>query len=711
VFKWFRSGQQRISAHMLVSSVTLAVLTTMAIGVPAIWLIRGQLDRQAWALVSQGSRAAQALISAQINDLNNLAILTAQRPTLQALIQQGDHQALAKYLQTLESGAGLDAIVLCGGEGQQVAQSGMSVSPDICQTPASGSFYLENKAGLDHGWMIASQPVPDESQSLTVIVAQALDPEFAGRLRDQTGLEQVLLLNGRYVTTSFRSGPQAWENIGASFDQIRSTGSNAVSSVTFSLDGDPYIASYNNFPGTDLETISSLSVADLAEAQRQLTLIVGLGILLVTALSSAIGIMRSRQISSPLESLRDSSEKLRSGDLAAPIRIKTNVREVALVAYALEDARIALQHSLAQLRQEKAWVDHLLDSVVEGIVTLDRSLHITYFSRGAERITGWDSERVLGQPVDAVFRLAESDERFSQRIPPPGGKQKILVSLDGGRQVTLAITGAQLAPPEAGRAGSALVLRDVSDEEAIRRLLGEFLANISHEFRTPLSALAASIELLLDQLPDLSPAELHELLDSVHLGVLGLQTLIDNLLEGASIETGRFRVNPHPCELAEIVREAARVMQPLADKYGQRISIDLPEKLSPILADARRTGQVLVNLLSNAIKWGPQDGEVTITVSPAGEQVRVAVADQGPGIPAERQSDLFRRFANLEFHDDRTEHGAGLGLSVTKAIVEAQGGQVGAQNRREHGAVFWFTLPVAPVQEDRETVADESACR
>ncbi len=696
---------------MLVTSVALAVLTTLAIGVPAMGLIRGQLDRQAWALVGQGSRAAQALISAQINDLQNLAILTAQRPTLRTLIQQGDRSALAAYLQTLQKGAGLDALVLCQAQGQELAQSGPAVSPAICQNPAGERFYLETGSGQDRGWMVAAQPLEDAHDGLTVIAAQALDGRFASRLRDQTGLEQVILLGGRFVASSYNAGLQVLEPIGSAFPQNGAADSAAVISAAFTLDGSPYIASRSAFAGTGLETISALSVADLAQARRQLSWIVAAGILLVTTLSSVIGILRSRQISRPLESLRDLSEKLRNGDLATPIKIQSNVREVALVAYALEDARIALQHSLAQLRQEKAWVDHLLDSVVEGIVTLDRGQRITFFSRGAERITGWELQQALGRPVDAVFQLAESEERFSQRIPPPGGKQKIVVSLPNGHQATLAITGAQLAPPEAGKAGSALVLRDVSDEEAIRRLLGEFLANISHEFRTPLAALAASIELLLDQLPDLSPAELHELLDSTHLGVLGLQTLIDNLLEGASIETGRFRVNPRPSDLAEIVREAVRVMQPLADKYRQRISVDLPVELPPVQADPRRTGQVLVNLLSNAIKWGPEDGEVTISVSPTAGRLQVSVVDQGPGILAEHQVDLFRRFANLESVDNRTEHGAGLGLSVTKAIVEAQGGQVGALNRPERGAVFWFTLPTAPVLEHQEAITDESARR
>jgi signal transduction histidine kinase len=240
----------------------------------------------------------------------------------------------------------------------------------------------------------------------------------------------------------------------------------------------------------------------------------------------------------------------------------------------------------------------------------------------------------------------------------------------------------------------ALVFRDVSEEEAIHRLMGHFMANIAHEFRTPLSALAASIELLLDQSPDLSPAELQELLNTLHLGILGLQTLVGNLLESASIEAGRFRVNPRPSDLGKIIAEAIRTMQPLLDKRGQRLVVELPAAIPVVRADSRRTVQVLVNLLSNASKYGPDDTEITIGATLRDGWARITVADRGPGIPPEYRKDVFRRFVYPDTDGDKTQYGAGLGLSVVKAVVEAQGGQVGLEDRTAGGSIFWFTLPI-----------------
>jgi signal transduction histidine kinase len=239
----------------------------------------------------------------------------------------------------------------------------------------------------------------------------------------------------------------------------------------------------------------------------------------------------------------------------------------------------------------------------------------------------------------------------------------------------------------------ALVFRDISEEEAVHRLLGHFLANVAHEFRTPLSALAASVELLLDQAPDLSAGELQELLVSLHLGVLGLQTLVDNLLESASIETGHFRVHPRPSNLGEIIAEAVAMMQPLLDKHGQRLVIELPAAIPVVQTDPRRTVQVLINLLSNASKYGPDDSEIRISAGEQGHWVRVSVADSGPGVPVEYRKDLFRRFVHPSIRNEKARVGVGLGLSVVKAVIEAHGGQVGIDDHPGSGSIFWFTLP------------------
>jgi signal transduction histidine kinase len=263
----------------------------------------------------------------------------------------------------------------------------------------------------------------------------------------------------------------------------------------------------------------------------------------------------------------------------------------------------------------------------------------------------------------------------------------------GGRAATLAVTGARLKPPDGGPRQTALVFRDMTEEEAIQRLRAYFLANISHEFRTPLSALHASVELLLEEMGVLSMAEMRELLNSVHRSVTGLQTLIDNLLESSRIEAGRFSIRRRPSDLTAIIAEAVHMTGPLLERRHQNLAVSEPPDLPTIEADPTRLTQVLVNLLSNASKYSPVGAPVDLEVTQADGQLRVVVADRGAGISPADQSSLFRRFVRLDAQDG-TQYGVGLGLSVVKAIVEEHGGTTGVDARPGGGSAFWFTLPI-----------------
>jgi len=249
-------------------------------------------------------------------------------------------------------------------------------------------------------------------------------------------------------------------------------------------------------------------------------------------------------------------------------------------------------------------------------------------------------------------------------------------------------------PPVASDANRALVIRDVSDEEYIHRILGDFMANITHEFRTPLAALEASSELLLDNLHSLSQKEIEELVVSLNLGIINLQTLIDNLIEAASMEAGRFKVSLQPVQFEIIMSEAQEIMQPLVEKYSLKLdSVPVDENIR-VLADQRRTVQVLVNLLSNAIKHSPENGTIRIEHSIVDKKLRVEVMDEGSGVPENQRNNLFRRFSHVDIPNKRAQQGAGLGLSVVKAIIEAQQGNVGITDPPAGGNSFWFTLPL-----------------
>lgn len=261
------------------------------------------------------------------------------------------------------------------------------------------------------------------------------------------------------------------------------------------------------------------------------------------------------------------------------------------------------------------------------------------------------------------------------------------------RQILLTLVASTLLIAATGSI-TAVLLRNAMQDEALQHLRAYFLASITHEFRTPLAALRASVEFLADEMTHLSRHEINDLLHAIHMSVSRLQTLIDNLLESVSIEAGQFAIRAKPIALSEPIQDAVRVMQPLLLRRRQQLQVLAPPDLPPVWGDSLRLTQVLVNLLGNASKYGPMEQTITISAELInGRFVRVSVVDQGPGVPPAMQEKLFRRFARLNLRDG-VQHGLGLGLWVVNAIVTAHGGEVGVYSRPEGGAVFWFTVPL-----------------
>jgi K+-sensing histidine kinase KdpD len=238
----------------------------------------------------------------------------------------------------------------------------------------------------------------------------------------------------------------------------------------------------------------------------------------------------------------------------------------------------------------------------------------------------------------------------------------------------------------------------VTEEEAVGRLRYNFLANVAHEFRTPLAGISATTELMVEESSSLTSEELLHLVETIRLSTLHLQTLVDNLLESTTIEAGCFKVHCYPTSVGEVIQRAASLMEPLFSRRTQALEISYPPDLPTLWADPNRLTQVLVNLLSNASKFSPMDGKVELVISQDTDWLTVAVLDNGPGLPAGRFADVFKRYVSTnQLHD--TQYGIGLGLSVVKTIVEVHGGQVGAENRPQGGAKVWFTIPINPCEE------------
>jgi signal transduction histidine kinase len=186
----------------------------------------------------------------------------------------------------------------------------------------------------------------------------------------------------------------------------------------------------------------------------------------------------------------------------------------------------------------------------------------------------------------------------------------------------------------------------------------------------------------------------------IQVGARRLEGLIDDLLDFARLEAGTFRLMPREADLCEKVREVVEVFAVQANQHRRQLEVELPEDPVVVCADHPRLGQVLINLITNALKFTREGGHVRVAVRCDQHEIRVAVEDDGIGIAAEHQPKLFERFYQVEPTTTRAHGGAGLGLSIAKALVEAHGGSIGVKSVPGNGATFWFTLPRAGVDLD-----------
>jgi PAS domain S-box-containing protein len=679
-------------ASLLISGMVLLILvTTLSAGVPAYLLTRSRLERQAWSQVSATRQATLSLYQAESQRLVSLTQLLAERPTLQRLLQIGRATDLEIYLEAFRRQSRLDFLQLCDEAGEATLWLGIEIP---CLRPNTAGFVvLGGRPAL-----LSAVPIRSEANRLaagSIVTGIWLDAAFLEQLSASTAVDQSLLSTDyRQLVTTLDA---------AQTDRtVPGQGSDLSDEQTVSADGQAFYAAYLTLTDPEGEPSllaeAALPVSGLVATEQRALLVLVASTGLVALLGAVAGTWLIRRLTAPLSQLTAAAERISEGNLV-PIPALSGPMEIAALSNSLERSQATMLEALEERSRSRDWLNSLIQSISEGVVTFDTRGRVTFMSQGAGRLSGWSSDEALGRPINSVFPLAAvEDGTFLERIPPAGEKREIEIIARSDRRVVLATTGARLVPPNSDTVQVALVLRDVTEEQALRSLRSFFLANISHEFRTPLSTLNASLELLMDEADELSPAEVRELLKPTHLSLVSLQTLIDNLLESSSMEAGSFAIRPRRVDLNEVIAGALSITRPMLERRSQWVTVSEPAQPVELTADAHRLTQALVNLLNNASKYGPPGQSMDLRVETGDATLRISVADRGPGIPPGEQANLFRQFVRLHA-EGREQYGIGLGLYVVKRIAEAHGGAVGVNDRPGGGSIFWMELPFAPEAE------------
>lgn len=709
VLALFRAAS--FTRRLILSMILVVAVTVMLGGLPAIVMIWGQLENQIWLRVQNAQGSTQALYVAEQNRLAGAVQLVAERPTLCNLLAQPDIPALKSYLEILRQNT--DALYVITSSGQSVGGGQDSVpDPDVLlanrELPFTDFFTQSDPPQVLIVSAMNVQPAVgcDTPAVGKVVMARVLDNEFMQTLSAHTGLEQNLIVGNVRVATSMFQIPDWPLDLEAT---ARVVASGAACCTRGASQEEEYYLGLAPLVD-DLGQVVAISEVALpggairANMERTVALLLAVGFLAALG-GSLLAILATARIARPLAHLTKSAEQMSAGDLDTPIVAPESPVELRKLAEQLDRARRHVRETLRVTQSEMKHIERLFGKIREGVVALDESGRVTFFNPDAEKILGFRSVEVMQQHFTRIFRPAPGEAITMYEVLQPANgalPARHITILDAQeRPVTLAVSASSLAAePNSDRLRErVVVLRDIGEEEMVNRLRANFMANIAHEFRTPISGIAASIELLREEGPSLTHQELIELTNTIHLSTLRLQTLLDNLLESATLEAGCFRIRRRPIQFQDVLEVALSTMMPLFKRRSQPLEVEIPPDLPTFWADPDRLAQVLVNLLSNASKFSPMGVPVSLVVEQQGDILQVAVLDAGPGLSEAQFANLFKRFAVGEQPQD-AQYGIGLGLAVVKAIIEAHAGQIGAENRSEGGVRIWFTLPLKPLVEE-----------
>ncbi len=341
----------------------------------------------------------------------------------------------------------------------------------------------------------------------------------------------------------------------------------------------------------------------------------------------------------------------------------------------------------------------IIDASDDAILSTNPEGMITTWNSGAEKLYGYKATEVIGMPVTIIypkdlivdFPAIISKVNAGEHIHNYDTTRKHR----DGHIIPVSVSIAPMLDVEGKIVGMSSITTDITERKKIERMKNEFISVVSHELRTPLTSIKGSIGLLAsDKICDLSE-KARQLLDIANSNCERLIRLINDMLDIEKIEAGRMDFKFNKVDLTNLIQEAIAANQPLAQKSNVILEFQSPGKYE-IRADYDRITQVITNLLSNAIRFSPPHQKVKIRLSSLLNRVRVSITNFGPGIPKEFQSKIFGKFIQADSSDSRQKSGTGLGLNISKAIVEKHGGTISFVSTQDNGTTFYFELPQEP---------------
>jgi two-component system, OmpR family, phosphate regulon sensor histidine kinase PhoR len=417
-------------------------------------------------------------------------------------------------------------------------------------------------------------------------------------------------------------------------------------------------------------------------------LLSGLGI---ATLAAVVGLLVSRQITRPLEEMRHGAERFARGELGYKLPIPVS-EELAGLAKSLNAMAEQLQERISFIVRQNNEQRAILTSMVEGVIAVDNEQRVFSLNKASSNLLDIDSVQAQGHTLQEVVRNADL-RRFVTRALTSAEPIFDDVVLHADRQVVLQARGAALHDAQGKSIGAVIVLHDVTDFRRLDTIRKDFVANVSHELKTPIASIKGFVETLLDGAMQ-HPEEAERFLQIVARQADRMNAIIEDLLSLSKIEQGEDTgsIVLEPASVVDVLLAATNDCQKLASEKQIRISMSCDEQIEAKL-NAPLLEQAVSNLLDNAIKYSDPGSEIQLIGSATHGEVTISVADRGPGIAADHLPRIFERFYRVDKARSRKLGGTGLGLAIVKHIVQAHQGRVTVRSTVGAGTTFTIYLP------------------
>jgi two-component system phosphate regulon sensor histidine kinase PhoR len=429
----------------------------------------------------------------------------------------------------------------------------------------------------------------------------------------------------------------------------------------------------------------------------------------ILMIGAAASLFFSRRYTARVERLKNFSHRIAEGDFR-PLPRESPRDELAGLADSLNEAAAQMKRTIVSLSSERNRSGAILRSMVEGVAVIDAQERLVFCNRAFSEILNVSLESSEGRPLIELVRNSELLGLIRHALNGDEGLQTDITmgivqvrsfsvtaapvnALEMNSTLTDGVETGALRP--VGKpSGAVVVLHDVTELRRLERVRQDFVANVSHEFKTPLTAIQGFAETLLGGAID-DPGNNRRFLEVIRDHAARLARLTDDLLKLARIEAGKLEVQFFPVNITELIEGCTETTLLKATRRQIAIEIDLPPDLPPVRGDASLLRDVLQNLLDNAIQYTPEGGRIRVNAAAGSREVVFTVADTGIGIPLAEQERIFERFYRVDPARSREAGGTGLGLSIAKHIVEAHGGRLSVESEIGHGSKFSFSVPLA----------------